>query len=186
MHEYGILQKKRIAKSFKTLIEINSFTSISVTKIMKHANIRRQTFYNYFYDVYDLTEWIFSQDLSEIVTDNLEYHQWDTIIKNLIYYFNDNKNYYSKIFSYTQQNNFISYLKKQVHELLKKIFLEKCHTIPKEFESQIIFQTNAIVFTINDWINSFRDFDTYYSEIDAARLATELVIFINSIIPTRY
>ncbi|MBF6978535.1 dihydroxyacetone kinase transcriptional activator DhaS [Tuanshanicoccus lijuaniae] len=183
MHDNRILHRKRIAKSFKILVENDSFSSISVTKIMKHAGIRRQTFYNYFYDVYDLTEWIFSQDLSEIITDNLEYHQWNTIISNLIHYFDDNKNYYSKIFSYTQQNNFISYLKIQIHELLKKIYLENLQSIPKAYESHIIFQTNAIVFTINDWITSFRDFNSYYNEIDAAQLAKELVLYINTIIP---
>ena len=69
----SLITRKRIAQAFIQILQEKEFEKISVSNIMERAGIRRQTFYNYFLDKYDLVEWIFKNDLSEQVTDNLEF-----------------------------------------------------------------------------------------------------------------
>lgn len=54
---------------------------------MEDAGIRRQTFYNHFVDKYALLEWIFQTELSEQVTDNLDYISGFQLLSELLTFF---------------------------------------------------------------------------------------------------
>ena len=54
---------------------------------MELSGIRRQTFYNYFLDKFDLIEWILKTDLQEQVTDNLEYISGLQLVKRALLFF---------------------------------------------------------------------------------------------------
>ena len=81
----SLITKKRIAKAFALLLEKKEFDKISVSNIMELSGIRRQTFYNYFLDKFDLIEWILKTDLQEQVTDNLEYISGLQLVKELFF-----------------------------------------------------------------------------------------------------
>lgn len=148
----GIITKKKIAKSFKELISNSSVNDVSVSKLMKNVGMRRQSFYNHFIDIYDLIEWIFNQELSEIIQDNITYYSWKEVIEVTIIYFSNSKLYYNKIFKYTEQNNFLSYFKKYTMNLLRDIVNSNTSYENNNDEFLLILFTNAIVYTIYDWI----------------------------------
>ncbi|HDR8383991.1 TPA: TetR family transcriptional regulator, partial [Bacillus cereus] len=50
----SIISKKIIANSLKYLMETESFHKISVSDIMLHCQMRRQTFYYHFKDKFEL------------------------------------------------------------------------------------------------------------------------------------
>ena len=69
----SLITKKRIAKAFRDLLATREFDKISIVDIMESAGIRRQTFYNHFLDKYELLDWIFENDLTEYITNNLDF-----------------------------------------------------------------------------------------------------------------
>ncbi|HEO7119004.1 TPA: dihydroxyacetone kinase transcriptional activator DhaS, partial [Streptococcus agalactiae] len=102
----SLITKKKIAKSFKRLFISQAFDKISVSDIMEDAGIRRQTFYNHFVDKYALLEWIFQTELSEQVTDNLDYISGFQLLSELLTFFKMNQEFYIKLFQIEDQNDF--------------------------------------------------------------------------------
>lgn len=120
----SLITKKRIAKSLKYLMNTVDFEKISVSLIMEHAGIRRQTFYNYFLDKYDLLEWIFNTELKEQVTDNLEYISGYQLLKELFRFFYSNRKFYKRLFQIVDQNDFNTYFNKYCRQTVEKFLSE--------------------------------------------------------------
>ncbi|MTB63628.1 dihydroxyacetone kinase transcriptional activator DhaS [Streptococcus sp. zg-86] len=120
----SLITKKRIAKAFKQQLAQKSFDKLSVVDIMQEANMRRQTFYNYFLDKYELLDWIFETELQEQVTDNLNYISGLTLLDELLYYIEQNQSFYVQLFEIKGQNAFVAYLDGYCQILLEKILRE--------------------------------------------------------------
>ncbi|MDX5079292.1 hypothetical protein SD924_06190 [Lactobacillus jensenii] len=65
--------KRKISQVFINEVSKNGFRHTSVAKIMKIADIRRQTFYDNFLDKYDLLYYVVSTNLKENIDDNIDY-----------------------------------------------------------------------------------------------------------------
>ena len=68
--------KKIFADALSELLEIKPLNKISVTDIAKKCNVSRQTFYNYFNDIYDLIEWYYIQEANESLDDYSDIDNW--------------------------------------------------------------------------------------------------------------
>lgn len=121
----GIITKKRIVKAFKDELKAKDFENLSVSQLMKRSGIRRQTFYNYFVDKYELLEWTFLNDLNEQISDHLDYLSGFELLKELLYFFEQNKDFYAKLFRIVDQNDFSSYFSQYCEKLVQKIFDEE-------------------------------------------------------------
>lgn len=66
------ITKRKIALSVKNLVLETSINKTNVTSVMQSIHMRRQTFYDFFLDKYDAIEWIFNDELREIIEDNLD------------------------------------------------------------------------------------------------------------------
>lgn len=166
----SLITKKRIAKAFALLLEKKEFDKISVSNIMELSGIRRQTFYNYFLDKFDLIEWILKTDLQEQVTDNLEYISGLQLVKELFYFFDYNKNLYKQIFNISGQNDiqsfFLDYCRQVVEKIIKEYGLE---TAPElKTESVILYHSHALAETFKDIIFNSTDI----TELDARTYVT--------------
>lgn len=96
--------KKKIADSFQGLVEDKGFKRVSITLIMKRAEVRRPTFYDYFKDKYDLLEWVVNDSLEELIDNNIEYLPWEDIIKLTFFDLSANWRFYTKCIR--EQNEF--------------------------------------------------------------------------------
>ncbi|MDN6161217.1 MAG: dihydroxyacetone kinase transcriptional activator DhaS [Atopostipes sp.] len=121
--------KLRIAQAFQELTIKKSINNISITDIMKETKFRRQTFYDYFDDKYDLVTWIFSHGFSESVKSILAWENWSDILLHLLVYLERNKTYYKKIFLSVKLDSFKEYfiysIKKIVQQLTNDYFKEQ-------------------------------------------------------------
>ncbi|MBF0775694.1 dihydroxyacetone kinase transcriptional activator DhaS [Streptococcus azizii] len=120
----SLITKKRIAKALKRQLAMKSFDKVSVVDIMQEAKMRRQTFYNYFVDKYELLDWIFETELQEQVTDNLNYISGLSMLDELLYYIENNQHFYVQLFETKGQNDFVSYLEGYCRILVDKILTE--------------------------------------------------------------
>lgn len=101
--------KEVIACAFKDLSSEKAIDKISITDIMKQADYRRQTFYDYFDDKYDLITWIFSYELSKKIHPELGWEKWDDFLFLLLEYLEENQEYYKKIFLNIKLDSFKGY-----------------------------------------------------------------------------
>lgn len=114
----SLITKKVIAKSLKNKLNEKDFLKITVSDIMNDCQIRRQTFYDHFQDKYELLEWIFKQEITEIIEDNLTYERWDRIVLRIFEYFEDNQKFYQKALAFDGQNSFKEVITGYVYDLL--------------------------------------------------------------------
>jgi len=118
--------KQLIALAFQELTTKKAIDKISITDIMKQADFRRQTFYDYFDDKYDLVTWIFYQELSESIYPIMTWENWENILWLLLTYLESNKDYYKKIFLNIKLDSFKEYfiysIKKIINQLADDYF----------------------------------------------------------------
>lgn len=142
------IKKKEIGQVAKTVIIEQGFVSLSVTKIMKAAHTRRQTFYDYFLDKYDLLAWVFEDEISEVIADNLNYEHWSHIIELICEYFDRNRLFYQQVVLDRGQNNLKEIMEQQFEELIRSIICEI------ETNEKITFEPEVIDFTVEIIANS--------------------------------
>lgn len=136
------ITKKKIANACKQLIIETSIDQVSVTKIMRSLGMRRQTFYDLFLDKYDAIEWLYNDEIAEIIDDNLDYEKWHNIVRYLCAYFDKNRLFFRKIFDDANHYNYSEQLiEKHLQRLVKVIMLDISH------KQQIIFEPDQITFT---------------------------------------
>ncbi|QIL46177.1 dihydroxyacetone kinase transcriptional activator DhaS [Vagococcus coleopterorum] len=102
----SLITKKVIAYSLKKVMETTPFQKVSISQIMEQAEIRRQTFYNHFQDKYELLDWIYKQEISENISDFLDYEEWDKVIYRILAYFEKNQVFYRNALAISEQNSF--------------------------------------------------------------------------------
>lgn len=118
------ITKRKIALAVKKIVLETSINKTNVTNVMASIHMRRQTFYDFFLDKYDAIEWIFNDELREIVDDNLDYAKWTNIIHDLCRYFFENKRFINAILNAdTKENIAEKTIKKHTEQLIQVIVL---------------------------------------------------------------
>ncbi len=151
----SIITQKKIAKSFKDLMETQSLQQISVRQIMDHASIRRQTFYDYFLDKYELTTWIYKQEFKEYIQDYIGYDPIDKVLERFLYYLKDNKAFYRGALAYHDQNAFEEVLLEQLEVFINEIIslqLDDKKSVD-DYQTLSKYIAHALVGVIREWID---------------------------------
>lgn len=97
------------AQSIKDLMYKQALDKITVTDIVRHSGLTRQTFYRYFKDKYDLVNWYFERlaDKSFLQIGNSETLQ-EGLTKKFTFILND-KVFFSEAFKSKDYNNVENY-----------------------------------------------------------------------------
>ncbi|MGM0218984.1 dihydroxyacetone kinase transcriptional activator DhaS [Enterococcus sp. AZ126] len=152
----SLITKKKIAKTFKKLVAQIGFEKVTIAKIMQESHIRRQTFYDYFQDKYDLVDWIFQQEAIEKIEDNLAYEGWKVILENLFVYFEENQLFYRNILLFEGQNSFQESYTQHLKVLIRHVLVVKSEpkVLLKESDHLFLeeFYANALVSLTTKWI----------------------------------
>lgn len=125
-----------IALAFQELTIKKEIDKISITDIMKQTDFRRQTFYDYFDDKYDLVTWIFYHELCQSIQPIMVWKNWEDILWQLLTYLESNKDYYKKIFLNLKLDSFKEYFIYSVKNIIKQLtedyFQEQFLSLEKE------------------------------------------------------
>lgn len=57
------ITKKALASSLKKILSKKEFNKITINDITEDCGVNRQTFYYHFKDIYDLLEWIYTNEV---------------------------------------------------------------------------------------------------------------------------
>ena len=101
-----------------TLLEKNSFKSLTVDQICKEALMHRSSFYRYFSDKYDLLEQTLNAQINKL-TENTDSE--DDIIKQLLSYIDKNKD----VIRHLAPNSARSSLYTEILNILSQVLLER-------------------------------------------------------------
>ncbi len=120
--EGRVMRVTRTIRDFEnaliTLLEKNSFESLTVDQICKEALMHRSSFYRYFSDKYDLLEQTLNAQINKL-TENTDSE--DDIIKQLLSYIDKNKD----VIRHLAPNSARSSLYTEILNILSQVLLER-------------------------------------------------------------
>ncbi|MBP1039763.1 dihydroxyacetone kinase transcriptional activator DhaS [Vagococcus sp. BWB3-3] len=153
----SLITKKVIAYSLKKLMEDVPFQKITIRQIMEQAEIRRQTFYDHFQDKYELLAWIYRQDISENISDFLDYEEWHKVIFRILDYFYHQQVFYCNALQVSEQNSFDHYFLEHTQGLLKTIIkdvaVKQTFPVPvKNLDFSAELLSHAFVGVTKEWL----------------------------------
>lgn len=105
----SLITKKAVATSLKDLMKKKDLQKISVSDIVGHCGINRQTFYYHFKDKYDLVNWIYYNEVVAAVIHNNNSEDWSDVVLGVLLGMQREKNFYINALNVTGQNAFQDY-----------------------------------------------------------------------------
>lgn len=151
------LMKRELGKTLMHLSEKKPLESITVSELAKECGVSRGTFYNHFFDIYDLINWIFENDIVEPLQDYIASHDtsWSGITQQCLEKMYANRNFYCQALRYTGQNNLQDYMRKRNFDSWKMLiegYMGKAKTFdPDLLEFYERYTAEAIANTVIEW-----------------------------------
>lgn len=151
--------KQKIAEATKLLVIHQPFDTISVTAIMKQAHLRRQTFYNFFRDKYDVLAWIYEAEAGAAATKCETFRYWTQTVDQMLTYLAANRTFYQRILKIDTQNAPDAVIKAHFHKMIERIIqdLAASNQLTIDASYQRFLQqvlTGALFETVTAWLTA--------------------------------
>ena len=150
------ITKNALAASLKRLLSKKELSKITITNIAEECGVNRQTFYYHFKDIYDLLEWIFTNEVIEEI-DNEKEEDWQQKFIYIFEYVIKNKEFIKNIYNSGSKEYFLKFVYKQTNLLIIN-FIEKEYKNKKVKEENKKFIANfykyGFVGIMEEWIET--------------------------------
>lgn len=146
-----------MAQSLKRMLLIKDLDKITISDITNDCGINRQTFYYHFKDIYDLLEWVYTNEATKALGGKKTYETWKQGFKQIFQYILNNKEFVLSTFNSVSREYLERYLYNEVYLLLIGVVEEKAKGIPvREKDKSFIadFYKYAFVGIVLDWIRT--------------------------------
>ncbi|MCR6097691.1 TetR/AcrR family transcriptional regulator [Salipaludibacillus agaradhaerens] len=147
--------KKALAFSLKKLLEQTTLEKITVKDIVKECGVNRQTFYYHFHDIYELLEWLFRTEVTEVIDNKNTYETWQQGFLRVLNYIETNKKIVMNTYHSLEREHLEEYLYRFVYSLMIDVINEQAKGIRvTEENKQFIadFYKYAFVGIVIEWI----------------------------------
>ncbi|MCF1777718.1 transcriptional regulator [Lactobacillus jensenii] len=155
--------KRKISQVFINEVSKNGFRHTSVAKIMKIADIRRQTFYDNFLDKYDLLYYVVSTNLKENIDDNIDYLNLEEIIMLLFYDIELHAKFYRSVLKSQTEVDIVSMIALHLTTLLFHILEEK--GLSNNQKAKDFVETYCLGMTYTMTANLYHEPEIEYDEL---------------------
>ena len=149
--------KERIVEAYIELESERPVEKITVTALVERSRLTRKTFYYYFKDIYDLLEWVYTNEATKALGGKKTYETWQQGFKQIFQYILNNKEFVLSTFNSVSREYLERYLYNEVYLLLIGVVEEKAKGIPvREKDKSFIadFYKYAFVGIVLDWIRT--------------------------------
>ena len=150
------ITKNALAASLKKLLSKKELSKITITNITEECGVNRQTFYYHFKDIYDLLEWIFTNEVIEEIENEKE-ENWQQKFIYVFEYAIKNKELIKNIYNSGSKEYFLKFVYKQTNLLIIN-FIEKEYKNKKVKEENKKFIANfykyGFVGIMEEWIET--------------------------------
>ena len=147
--------KKAFATSLKKLLSQKPLDKIKITDITEDCEVNRQTFYYHFKDIYDLLEWVYTNEATRALGDKKTYDTWQEGFYEIFEYILENKVFVSNTYNSVSREYLERYLYNETYYLLLGVVEEKSKDMSvREKDKSFIadFYKFAFVGLVIDWI----------------------------------
>ena len=141
--------KAAIINSFKQLINKKSIDKITVKEICEHCDLNRQTFYNHFTDIMDVFKFIFFEELSIEIAQNITFETWGGGFLATMNYLKENSKMILHIYNSSYWLEFNTYFTNFSNRLLGDV-VEEC-----AFKMKVKLKDNDEKFIVNFYRHVF-------------------------------
>ena len=151
------ITKRAFASSLKKMLAKRPLEKIRVIDITEDCGVNRQTFYYHFKDIYDLLEWVYTNEATKALGGKKTYETWQQGFKQIFQYILNNKEFVLSTFNSVSREYLERYLYNEVYLLLIGVVEEKAKGIPvREKDKSFIadFYKYAVVGIVLDWIRT--------------------------------
>ena len=149
------MTKKSLAVSLKKMLAQKPLEKIKVTDITEDCEVNRQTFYYHFKDIYDLLEWVYTNEATRALDGKKTYDTWQQGFTQILDYMLDNKSFVLNTFNSVSREYLERYLYNEIQLLLMGVVEEKAKGMSvREKDKEFIadFYKYAFVGLLLDWI----------------------------------
>jgi len=158
MADSGIT-KRALAAALKELMDETPFEKIGIAQICDRCAMNRKSFYYHFRDKYDLVNWIFDTEITELAQKhNFDFSPcepdpalpWEKI-EVVCHYFYDNRTFYRRVLRIKGQNSFSDHF----HTYLRPLFQTRFQRLlPLEDVPDMVidFFTDGTICALERWL----------------------------------
>ena len=93
------------------------FNKITINDITEDCGVNRQTFYYHFKDIYDLLEWIFTNEVVKKIEKETTIKNWQENFKYVLDYMLENKKFIIKTYNSLSRKTLLDFLFKQYNTI---------------------------------------------------------------------
>lgn len=147
--------KKALAASLKSMLANKPLDKIKVTDITEDCEVNRQTFYYHFKDIYDLLEWVYTNEATRAIGDKKTYSTWQEGFTSIFKYILDNNDFVLNTYNSVSREYLERYLYNETYLLLMDVVEEKSKGMSvRDSDKSFIadFYKYAFVGLVLDWI----------------------------------
>ncbi len=149
--------KQEIAAGFKLLMKEKPIRKITVQYLMDALDMKRQSFYYHFQDVYDVMEWICDREfISQIgYIEEESFEEWFDKTLSLL---EADRLFYKKVTEAIDRSRIVAALLPTVEVQIRRLMRNACYEVPtqkclKEMEPIIRFVANSIIYHMIDYVD---------------------------------
>ena len=149
------ITKRAFASSLKKMLAKRPLEKIRVIDITEDCGVNRQTFYYHFKDIYDLLEWVYTNEATKALGGKKTYETWQQGFKQIFQYIVNNKEFVLTTFNSVSREYLERYLYNETYYLLLGVVEEKSKDMSvREKDKSFIadFYKFAFVGLVIDWI----------------------------------
>jgi probable dihydroxyacetone kinase regulator len=149
------MTKKSLAVSLKKMLAQKPLEKIKVIDITEDCEVNRQTFYYHFKDIYDLLEWVYTNEATRALDGKKTYDTWQQGFTQILDYMLENKSFVLNTFNSVSREYLERYLYNEIQLLLMGVVQEKVKGMSvREKDKEFIadFYKYAFVGLLLDWI----------------------------------
>ena len=155
--------KMLLINSVKELLLETPFEKITVKMIVENCNVTRQTFYNHFFDKFELVNLIFKECVDNVTPSISVNTPWEIVLGKMLEAMVKDRPIYRNVIRCSEQNSLQNYIRDftcqaYCSDVSKRIY-------PRKIDNDIIFSINFNSFgaagTICHWIKDGMLTDPY-------------------------
>ena len=144
--------KRALEASLKKLLLEKPLNKITINDITEDCGVNRMTFYYHFKDIYDLVDWILTEDAVKAMEGRQSFDTWTEAFLEILHQIRDNKTLVLNVYRSVGREQVEQYLYKLLDPMLKE-FADR-----EDKQFVVDFYKYALVGVVLEWIR--RDMKT--------------------------